>query len=51
MKMMFFGPFDPDRYLKQIKHSMMFFGPSDPYSHKHTQKHTHTSVHIKYVPT
>jgi hypothetical protein len=37
MKMMFFGPLDPDKYLKQIIHSMMFFGPSDPYPHKHTQ--------------
>ena len=49
MKMMFFGPLDPDRYLKQIQHSMMFFGPSEPYSHKHThadkkknaRKHAH----------
>jgi hypothetical protein len=40
MKMMFFGPLDPDRYLKQIKHSMMFFAPSGPYSHKHTHADT-----------
>jgi hypothetical protein len=53
MKMMFFGPLDPDRYLKQIKHSMMFFGPLEPYSHKHThadKKKTHASTHIKYGP-